>query len=156
MRQTASPQARPADSRSRAAGGPGSLRRIPLSLHLLLFRLAIASVFLRAGLIKLTSWETTLALFRDEYQVPVLSPEVACVLTTIFELGSSTLLIVGLATRLATLPLLAIIATIQLFVYPGAWPEHLVWTSILLFLLTRGAGVISVDHLILEARSRRV
>ena len=50
------------------------------------------------------------------------------------------LLILGLASRLATLPLLGMIVTIQLFVYPQAWPEHLVWGSILLFLLTRGAG----------------
>ena len=53
-----------------------------------------------------------------------------------------------LQRRLATLPLLGIILTIQLFVYPQAWPEHLVWTSILLFLLTRGAGPISVDRVI--------
>ena len=54
----------------------------------------------------------------------------------------------GLATRLATLPLLGMIATIQLFVYPSAWPEHLVRGSILLLLLTRGAGAISLDRLI--------
>jgi putative oxidoreductase len=48
----------------------------------------------------------------------------------------------------ATLPLLGMIATIQLFVYPSAWSEHLVWGSILFFLLTRGAGVVSLDHLL--------
>jgi len=58
------------------------------------------------------------------------------------------LLIAGLATRLATLPLLAQIVTIQLFVYPQAWHEHLVWGSILLFLLTRGGGAVSLHHLI--------
>jgi putative oxidoreductase len=131
------------------------LGRIPLSLHQLLFRLAVAGVFLRAGLIKISNWETTLALFRDEYQVPVLPPEVAAALATTFELGCSTLVIIGLATRLATLPLLGMIATIQCCVYPHAWPEHLVWASILLFLLTRGAGEISLDHLIAEARSLR-
>ena len=56
---------------------------------------------------------------------------------------------------LTVAPLLGMIATIQLFVYPSAWPEHLVWASILLFLLTRGAGALSADHLIAEARSRR-
>jgi putative oxidoreductase len=124
------------------------LARVPLSFHQLLFRLAVASVFLPAGLIKAYSWEGTVALFRDEYQVPVFSPVVLAGLTTCFELGCSTLLILGLATRLATLPLLAMIATIQLFVYPRAWPEHLVWGSLLLFLLTRGGGAMSVDHLI--------
>ena len=145
---------RAADSRS-GAGWSHRLARIPLSFHQLLFRLAIAGLFLRAGLIKLSSWETTLALFRDEYQVPVLSPAVAGVLATTFELGCSTLLIIGLATRVATLPLLAMIGTIQCFVYPSAWPEHLIWSSILLYLLTRGAGAISIDHLIAEARSAR-
>ena len=143
------------DSGPSVASWARRLAGFPLSLHQLLFRLAVAGVFLNAGLIKLSNWETTLALFRDEYQVPVLPPEVASVLATTFEFGCSTLLVLGLATRLATLPLLAMIATIQVFVYPGAWPEHLVWTSILLFLLTRGAGTISVDHLISEARSRR-
>jgi putative oxidoreductase len=128
---------------------------VPLSLHQLLFRLAIASIFLNAGLIKVSSWDTTVSLFRDEYHVPVLPPEIATILATTFELGCSTLLIIGFATRLATLPLLAMIATIQLFVYPSAWPEHLVWASILLFLLTRGAGALSLDHLIAGARSRR-
>jgi putative oxidoreductase len=65
-----------------------------------------------------------------------------------FELGCSTLLVIGLATRIAALPLLGMIMTIQLFVYPQAWPEHLVWSSILLFLLTRGGGKISVDHVL--------
>ena len=131
------------------------LARVPLGLHQVLFRLAVAGVFLRAGVIKASNWEGTLALFRDEYQVPVLPPEIAAVLATTFELGCSTLLVIGLLTRLATIPLLAMIATIQLFVYPSAWPEHLVWASILLFLLTRGAGPISVDRLIAEAWGRR-
>jgi len=87
-------------------------------------------------------------LFQDEYKVPVLAPAAAAVLATMFEIGCSSLLIAGLATRLATLPLLAQIVTIQLFVYPQAWHEHLVWGSILLFLLTRGGGAVSLDHLI--------
>jgi putative oxidoreductase len=122
--------------------------RFPVAASQLLFRLAIAGVFFRAGLNKIESWEPTVALFRDEYRVPVLSPQVAAVLATTFELGCSLLLVAGLATRLATLPLLGMIAVIQLFVYPGAWPEHLTWASILLFLLTRGAGSISLDRAI--------
>ena len=122
--------------------------RVPLSIHQLLFRLAVAGVFLRAGLLKVASWESTVALFRDEYRVPVLRPELAAVMASTVEIGCPTLLIVGLGTRLATLPLLGMIATIQLFVYPLAWSEHLVWASILSFLLTRGAGVISLDHLV--------
>ncbi len=122
--------------------------RVPLSIHQLLFRLGVASVFLKAGLVKISSWESTVALFRDEYRVPVLPPAIAETMSATFELGCSALLIIGLASRLATLPLLGMIATIQLFVYPDAWSEHLVWGSILVFLLTRGPGAISVDHVI--------
>jgi len=131
------------------------LGRAPLSLHQLLFRLGVASVFLKAGLVKTSSWESTVAMFRDEYRLPLFSPELAATFASTFELGCSTLLILGLGTRFATLPLLGMIATIQLFVYPDAWSEHLVWASVLLFLLTRGPGTVSVDHLIAQAWSRR-
>ena len=124
------------------------LECVPLSIHLLLFRLAIASVFLPAGFLKLASWGSTIALFQDEYKVPVLPPSLAATMATMFEVGCSSLLIAGLATRLATLPLLGQILTIQLFVYPQAWHEHLAWGAILLFLLTRGAGAASLDHLV--------
>jgi len=72
-------------------------------------------------------------LFQDEYKVPLLPPVIAAMLATTFELGCSSLLIAGLATRLATLPLLGQIVTIQPFVYPQAWHEHPVCGSILLF-----------------------
>ena len=130
------------------AGWLDWLGRMPLSIHQLLFRLGVAGVFLKAGMVKISSWESTVALFRDEYRVPVLPPELAATMSATFELGCSTLLIIGLASRLATLPLLGMIATIQLFVYPDAWSEHLVWGSILVFLLTRGPGAISLDHAI--------
>jgi putative oxidoreductase len=135
-------------SGSRLAGCATTLRRFPLSVLQLLFRLAIASVFLKAGLNKLAGWELTVQLFRDEYRVPVLPAEVAATMATFFEVGCSALLIAGLATRVATLPLLGMLAVIQLFVYPGAWSEHLVWGSILLFLLTRGGGTFSLDRVI--------
>jgi putative oxidoreductase len=155
MMRTAAYQGTEPRSRPGVAGWLDRLARVPLSLHQLLFRLGVASVFLKAGLIKASSWEPTVALFRDEYRVPVFPPELAATLATTFELGCSTLVIVGLGTRLATLPLLGMIATIQLFVYPSAWPEHLVWGSILLFILTRGPGTISLDHLIARARATR-
>ena len=124
------------------------LSRVPLSLHQLLFRLAVAGVFFRAGIQKARGWETTLSLFADEYKLPGIPPGIAAVMATCFEIGCSALLVLGLASRLATLPLLGMILTIQLFVYPQAWPEHLVWGSILVFLLTRGPGTISLDHLL--------
>src|SRR5262249_40601125 len=114
----------------------------------LLFRLAVAIVFLKAGLTKLAGWEFTVQLFADEYKVPVLPPEMAAVCATTFELSCSILLMAGLLTRLATLPLLGMILTIHIFVYPHAYAEHLVWGSILLFLLTRGPGPLSLDRLL--------
>ncbi|MGH7334178.1 MAG: DoxX family protein [Candidatus Rokuibacteriota bacterium] len=133
--------------RSRMARITETLGRFPLAIVQLLFRLAIASVFLKAGLNKIASWELTVQLFQDEYKVPVFPAETAALLATTFEIGCSVLLIVGLATRLATVPLLGMIVVIQLFVYPSAYAEHLTWGSILIFLLTRGAGALSLDRL---------
>jgi putative oxidoreductase len=124
------------------------LGRFPRSVQQLLFRLAVGAVFFKAGLLKLSSWESTVGLFRDEYQVPVLPPEIAAAMATTFEIGCSALLIAGLGTRVATLPLLGMLAVIQLFVYPSAWPEHLTWGAILLAVLTQGPGGVSVDRLI--------
>jgi len=124
------------------------LGRFPLPMLQLMFRLAISSVFIKAGLTKIASWETTVQLFADEYKVPVLPPDLAATMAATFELGCSTLLVLGLATRLATLPLLGMIAVIQTFVYPNAYAEHLTWVSLLLFLLTRGAGTWSVDRVL--------
>lgn len=128
--------------------GRRALNRIPLSLLQLLMRVGVGSVFFNAGLLKYRSWELTLLLFRDEYKVPLFDPALLARMATFNELAFSTLLFLGLATRLATLPFLGMIVVIQVFVYPSAWVEHLVWTSILLFLLTRGAGALSVDHVI--------
>ena len=124
------------------------LNRVPFSLVQLLMRIAVGSVFFNAGLLKYRSWEVTLLLFRDEYKVPLLDPALAARMATFNELTFSTLLFLGLATRLATLPFLGMIAVIQTFVYPDAWIEHLVWTSILLLLLTRGGGALSLDQFI--------
>jgi putative oxidoreductase len=143
----------PSTLRARVAGLIDRLDRFPLSILQLLFRLAIVGVFLRAGLQKLASWESTVALFRDEYKVPMLPPEIAAAMGSTFEVGCSLLLLAGLATRVATLPLLGMVTIIQLFVYPQAWPEHLVWGSILLSLLFRGAGAISIDHIIARRTS---
>ena len=75
------------------------LDRFPPSILQLMFRVAIAAVFWSSGLTKIASWETTIALFRDEYRVPLLPPEVAAVISATFELSCSPLILVGLATR---------------------------------------------------------
>jgi putative oxidoreductase len=124
------------------------LDAFPLSLIQLAMRIGVGGIFFNAGLLKYNSWEFTVQLFRDEYQVPMLAPELAARIAMVQELTLPLLLFAGLATRLATIPFLGMLAVIQTFVFPGAWAEHLVWGSILLFLLTRGPGVISVDHVI--------
>jgi putative oxidoreductase len=132
--------------RGRINHAVGVAGRFPLSILQVMFRLAIATVFLKAGLNKLASWELTVQLFADEYRVPVLPPDLAATMAASFEIGCSVLLALGLGTRVATLPLLGMIAVIQTFVYPGAYAEHLTWASILIFLLTRGGGAWSVDR----------
>ena len=134
--------------RSRVVAVTELLGRFPIAIVQCMFRLAIASMFLKAGLNKIAGWELTVELFADEYKVPVLEPEIAARMAVTFEIGCSLLLIAGLATRLATLPLLSMIMTMQLFVYPSAYAEHLTWASILIFLLTRGAGPWSLDRLL--------
>ena len=130
------------------------LERFPLSIIQLAMRIAVGAAFFRSGLLKINSWEFAVQLFRDEYKVPLLDPVLAAQIATVVELGVPLLLFAGLATRLATLPLLGMIAVIQIFVYPNAWSDHLLWGSILVFLLTRGAGAFSLDHLIASNRIR--
>lgn len=124
------------------------LGRVPLAVIQLAMRIAIGAVFFNAGLLKYRSPELTAMLFRDEYKVPLLDPSLAAAMATFNELTFSTLLVLGLATRLATLPFLGMLVVIQTFVYPQAWVEHLTWASILVFVLTLGPGAISLDHLI--------
>ena len=131
------------------------LERFPLSIIQLAMRIAVGAVFFRSGLLKVNSWEFAVQLFRDEYKVPLLDPAVAAHLAAAVELGVPPFLFVGLATRIATLPLLGMIAVIQIFVYPNAWNDHLLWGSVLVFQLTRGPGAISVDEVIAKIWSRR-
>ena len=135
--------------------GREALNRIPLSLPQLLARLAVANVFWRSGQTKLASWDTTVQLFQNEYHVPILPPDIAATLAASFELGCSTLLVFGFFTRLATLPLLGMTFVIQTFVYPSNWPDHLLWASLLVFLLARGPGVFSLDYVVGRFFERR-
>jgi putative oxidoreductase len=124
------------------------LGMIPLSLFQLALRIGVAMVFLNSGLIKLRTWEFTIRLFAEEYKVPVLSPEVAASIAAFCEVTFSSFIIVGLAARLATLPLLGMLAVIQIFVYPDSWPDTLLWGGALIFVLSRGPGMFSLDYLI--------
>ena len=136
----------PASLRARLADIVARLERFPLSVLQLLFRVSIAAVFWNSGLTKIASWQSTIVLFRDEYRVPVLPPELAASLAASVELTCPVLLVLGLMTRLATLPMLGMTFVIEAFVYPEDWIEHLTWASLLLFILTRGPGPISLDR----------
>jgi putative oxidoreductase len=131
------------------------LERTPFSLIQLAMRISIGFVFFNSGLLKARSFEFAVKLFEAEYRLPLLPPELAARLAMSVEIVVPIFLFVGLATRLATLPLLGMVLVIQVLVYPQAWVEHLLWASVLLVLLTRGAGVLSLDHIIERALARR-
>jgi putative oxidoreductase len=128
--------------------GVALLERIPVALPQLLFRFGVGLVFWRSAQSKLASWDTTLLLFREEYKVPLLPPEIAANLATAVELTAPILLALGLATRLGAAALLGMTLVIQLFVYPQSYPDHLLWAGPLLYLVIRGPGTVSLDHLI--------
>ena len=130
------------------------LARFPMSIIQLAMRIGVGAVFFRSGLLKYDSWEFTVQLFRDEYKVPLLDPAFAAKLAMAQELAVPIFLFVGLATRIATLPLLGMIAVIQIFVYPNAWSDHLLWSSALVLILTRGPGAFSIDELLMRVGAR--
>lgn len=125
---------------------------IPYSLVALIARLSVASVFWRSGLTKVDETfqvkGTTFFLFKEEYRVPVIPPEIAAYMATYQELIGAVLLVIGLATRLTALAFIGMVAVIQTFVYPEGWPDHILWFALLFLLFARGPGAISVDHLI--------
>lgn len=125
----------------------GLADRIPLSLVQLVGRVAVAHVFWNSAQSKLASWQVTQQLFRMEYHVPLIPPDIAAPLAAATELGGSILLFMGLFARFSACALLGMVAVIQLFVFPGSWGEHLLWASLLLLIVARGAGKISLDHL---------
>lgn len=115
------------------------------SVALLAGRLWIAKVFFASGLTKIKSWDTTLMLFADEYEVPLLSPDLAAILATSAELTLPLLLIIGLMTPLTALGLFIISLVIEVFVYPGT-TEHYYWLLILGVLITHGGGKLGLDY----------
>lgn len=113
-------------------------------------RLAVAAIFFLSGRTKveglLTVTDSAYTLFREDYKVPLLSPELAAHLAAYAEHLFPALLLIGLFTRLSAAALLAMTAVIQIFVYPDAWPTHLSWAVLMLYLIGRGAGPWSLDR----------
>jgi putative oxidoreductase len=141
----------------------GRVRRIydqlgllPLSLIQLMARVGLAMIFWRSGQAKIANWDLTLQLFANEYKVPILPPEIAAPMAAAVELSAPILLVLGLFTRLTTLPMIGMTLVIQIFVYPMSWVDHLIWLSLLLLLLSRGPGVFSLDHLAKKAIDRHI
>jgi len=125
-----------------------SLESVPYWLLAAPLRFAIATVFWNSGTTKLANWNTAVELFVEEYKVPLLPPELAAYMAVSIELTTHVLLVLGLATRAAALVLLGMTAVIEVFIYPLAWPTHIQWAAMLLVLLCRGPGKLSLDHLV--------
>jgi len=129
----------------------GVLEAIPYWFVALITRVAIAGVFWQSGQTKVEGFrvsENAVELFRSEYQLPLIDPVIAATLAAIAEHLFPMLLVIGLATRFSALALLGMTLVIQIFVYPDAWPTHGTWAACFLMLMTRGAGQVSLDHLI--------
>jgi putative oxidoreductase len=133
--------------------------RIPESAVLLVARIGVGSVFWRSGRTRVSGLhlrDETFVLFREEYKVPLLPPDLAAYLTTVAEHVLPVLLVVGFATRLSALGLLGMTAVIEIFIYPSGWPEHILWAGLLLNILCRGPGALSLDHWLWRDRGRPV
>ncbi len=129
----------------------GWLNAIPNSAIALIARIGVAGVFWRSGQTKVQGWQitdSTIYLFEEEYALPLLPPEIAAQMAVLAEHLLPILLVLGLASRLGAAGLLAMTVVIQLFVYPGSWPDHFTWAAALVFLIARGPGTFSLDPLI--------
>jgi putative oxidoreductase len=148
-------------------GAIALLGHVPDAWIALLGRLSIAAIFWKSGQTKVEGFaldlvagefqlgiprlsDSAVALFRDEYRLPLIAPEVAAVMAAGAEHVFPALLVVGLATRFSALALLGMTLTIQLLVYPDAYPTHGVWATVLLYLVARGPGPWSLDRLLLR------
>ena len=126
-------------------------------IALLAARLYIARIFIQSGMVKISDWSATLALFHDEYKVPVLPPDLAAYVGTFGELCFPVLIVLGLAGRFGAAGLFVVNAMAVLS-YPQLWGfdcpagihAHFYWGSLLLALTVFGPGKLSLDELILR------
>lgn len=125
-------------------------RLVPDWLLALVIRFGVAAIFFLSGRTKVDGLlhikDSTYVLFAEEYRVPLLSPVIAAHVTTYAEHLFSILIALGLFTRLSASAFLVMTLVIEVFVYPDAWPTHLTWAGLLLFLIARGAGPASLDR----------
>ena len=128
-------------------------------LLFLLIRLWMAQIFWHSGLSKIQSWSTTLLLFKNEYKVPYLSPEVAAYLAAATELSCPILLLLGLASRFAVIPMLIMVGVIQLTYVQST--ENFYWAIFLGLILCYGAGPLSLDfffrkQMLLKEKNKKI
>jgi putative oxidoreductase len=127
-------------------------RLLPETVLLLVARLGIAAVFFQSGRTKVEGWltitDSTYYLFETDYKLPFVPPHLAAHMATYSEHLFPILLVLGLGTRFAALGLLGMTTVIEVFVYPDAWPTHLSWAAILLPLIAKGGGALSLDRLL--------
>lgn len=148
----------------------GLFERIPNTLIAFIARFSIAAVFWNSGQTKVQGFvvnlvsgefslgwprlsDSALALFQDEYKLPFIPPEIAAPMAATAEHVLPVLLLIGLGTRFSALALLGMTLVIQLFVYPGAYATHGTWAAVLLYLVARGPGMLSVDHWLASRRA---
>jgi putative oxidoreductase len=128
-----------------------TLDGIPYWFIALAARVFPAAVFWQSGETKVAGWHlkpSAVALFQNEYQLPLIDPSIAAHASAFAEHFFPILLVIGIATRFSALALLLMTAVIEIFVYPDAWPTHGVWATCFLILIARGAGSLSLDHLL--------
>ena len=124
----------------------------PHTVLALVNRVGIASIFWLSARTKVDGWltvsDSAYLLFREEYKLPLLPHELAAQIATAAEHVFPVLLVLGLCTRLSAFALLCMTGVIQIFVYPGAWPTHLSWAALMLYLVGRGGGALSLDRVV--------
>lgn len=147
-------------------------KRVPDSLIALIGRFSVSAVFWLSAQTKIEGFSlnivsgevdlgiphlssSAIALFKDEYRLPFLPPEIAAPMAAFGEHFFSALLLIGLASRFSALALLGMTTVIQIFVYPDAYPTHGVWAAVLLFIIARGPGRFAVDDWIARHHAER-
>jgi putative oxidoreductase len=129
----------------------GLLGRLNESALLLFVRIVAGHVFWASGRTKVEGFLTlrpeAVDLFRDEYRLPLIAPEIAAPMAAFAEHLLPILLVVGLFTRFAAVGLIVMTLVIQFLVYPDAWwPQHSLWIGLLLVIVARGPGGLSLDR----------
>lgn len=136
---------------------------IPDSLIAALGRFSIAAVFWKSGQTKVQGFavdlingdfhlgwphlsDSAIDLFKTEYRLPMIPPEAAAPMAAFAEHIFPILILLGLATRFSALALFGMTLVIEIFVYPDAYPTHGAWATILLYLIAKGPGKVSIDH----------